>query len=98
MNKKTIVKSLLLWKQRIGYSSTYFSLISIPLLVVNLVQEKLLLINIKVNFLVLFLLCSLLICIFGYVLDKFGFWELEANIGYEKNTLLRDDINGKQRS
>jgi predicted permease len=88
-----MIKSVVKWKLRLQYASSYFSIIGLPLLVVNLVQEKLMLVGININYFVLLLLGITGLFVFAYFLDSLGFWESENDFGYTKQKAMRKEIN-----
>jgi uncharacterized membrane protein len=88
-----MIKQVVKWKLRLQYASSYFSIIGLPLLVVNLIQEKLTSIGININYLTLLILGIIGLFVFAYFLDILGFWESENDYGYTKHKAMRQDIN-----
>lgn len=84
----------LLWKQRLSYSAGYFSIISMPLLVVDVVQQKLALVGLNLSFATLFVFSIISLSLVGWALDAWGFWTKEHDLIYERSALMRKDIRG----
>jgi hypothetical protein len=87
-----MIKSIVKWKLRLQYASTYGSIVGVPILVVNLLQEKLALIGVRISFVVLLFLTLVGIAIFGLMLDKLGVRESENDYNYSKQRKLSEDI------
>jgi hypothetical protein len=87
-----MIKQLALFKSRLGYASGWFGLFGTPLLVVNLVQEKLKLININISFIFLFVACVITLFMFGYIAEKIGIIKHEANWSWNQQENMINDL------
>lgn len=91
MNKK-ILNTLAHFKQRLSYASGWTGIIGMPLLIVNLIQEKLKLINININFLILLFLSISGLFLIGYISEKIGLIKAEANWGWRQQEDMQKQL------
>lgn len=82
-------------RQRIGYAASWFGMLGVPLLVVDLIQKKLSLIDIQVSFILLVAVTLVIMALAGYVFEKTGFIQAEYAWAYNMNEKMKADIQGK---
>ncbi len=79
-------------KQRLSYASGWVGIFGVPLLVVNLIQEKLLLINIKVPLILLFALSAVGLWLIGYISEEIGLIKAEANWSWKQQEEMQKSL------
>jgi len=84
------IKNIAKIKLRYIYATSWFNIVGMPLLVANLLQEKLLLIGININFIIILISGVICIGILGYFLDKWGFYEAENSYASERNREIQE--------
>lgn len=77
-----IRKAFIEWKTRINYVAGTFGMFTMPLLLADLIQKKLLLIGVSVPYLVIVFIGFILVVIGGYILERTGFIEAETKYAY----------------
>lgn len=90
--KELIVK----WKFRIGYFSGFLTTFAAIIILSNTLQDKLSLLHISMNYLVVLLIVFVIVVTGAYFLDRFGFIESEIDYSNSKNTVLKEIHGGKQ--
>jgi|688.fasta_scaffold2182604_1 hypothetical protein len=93
----SIRASLVKWKVRLSYASTFATPIGIGLVAAQTVQDKLLLLGIDATYLTILVILIILMFIFAWALDHFGFFTEEINFSTERSTLLKEMINGGKK-
>lgn len=85
-------------KLRYIYATSWFNIVGMPLLVANLLQQKLLALGININF--IFILVGGIICvgIAGYVMDKIGLYESENTYAAKKNKEIQEIKNNMREN
>lgn len=84
-------------RQRIGYASSWFGMLGVPLLVVDLVQKKLELVNVHISFGVLVVSTIATMALGGYLFERFGFIQAEYTWAYNMNQKMQKDIQEKTK-
>jgi predicted permease len=79
-------------KQRLNYASSWVSIFGMPILIINLLQDKLNVIGIQIHFLILLFGSISLLVLFGYIAEKFGLIKAEANWGWKQQEQMRKDV------
>lgn len=79
-------------RQRIGYASSWFGMLGVPLLVVDLIQKKLAAININISFILLVVITLSGMALAGYLFEKTGFIQKEYAWAYDMNEKMKKDI------
>jgi hypothetical protein len=74
--------TLITWKERTNYVAGYMSLFTMPLLLADLIQKKLIVIGIGINYVTIVLIGLLFLFCAGYYVDKFGLIEAEQKYAY----------------
>jgi len=80
-------------KLRYIYATSWFNVVGVPLLVANLLQDKLLLLGIKLNFLIILLVGVISIAIIGFWMDKMGLFEEENTYAAKRNREIQEIKN-----
>jgi hypothetical protein len=90
MNKGKIRDGIVRWKFRVSYFGGFLTTFAAILIISNTIQDKLTLINVDINYLII-LPIMLIVFFFGaYLLDKLGFIDSEIEYSNSKNRLLKE--------
>jgi len=90
MNKAKIRDLLVRWKFRISYFGGFLTTFAAVLIISNTLQDKLLLLNIEINYLILLPLMIMVFITGAYLMDKFGFIDSEIEFANSKNRILKE--------
>lgn len=82
-------------RQRIGYAASWFGMLGVPLLVVDLIQQKLAQIDIHISFALLIAVTLVTMALAGYSFEKMGFIQAEYAWAYNMNEKMKADIQRK---
>ena len=93
MEKENWVDRLAQIKLRYIYATSWFNIVGMPLLVANLLQEKLLLMGIKLHFLLILFGGVTVIGIVGFFMDQIGLYESENTYAAKKNREIQEIKN-----
>jgi uncharacterized membrane protein len=91
-----VIKFITRWKLRLQYAGSYISIVGMPLLLVDLLQEKLQAVGVVIPYIVLFGIAAATMLIAGWLFDVFGVWEAENDYGYEKQGKLRSEVRARR--
>jgi hypothetical protein len=90
MNKAQIRDKLVKWKFRISYFGGFLTTFAAILIISNTLQEKLILLNIEINYLILLPIMVIIFIVGAYFMDKFGFIDSEIEFSNSKNRILKE--------
>lgn len=84
-------------RQRIGYAASWFGMLGVPLLVVDLIQKKLELINVHIPFLVLTGSTMLGMALGGYLLERIGFIDAEYKWNWDRSRAMQQALIAEKK-
>lgn len=85
-----ITETLAIWKQRFQYAGGFFSVFSMPILIVDLIQRRLAEMHVAIPMLYIIVPVILLIFLFGYVMDKLGLYAAEMR--YQLKNVPKEEV------
>ena len=90
-----IINTIAALKVRTNHSVGYLNLFGVPLLIADLIQDKLLLLGIELPFIIIVVVGIIGILIIGFMFDRIGLQEAEISYTSKRNkylTEIRDSI------
>lgn len=79
-------------KQRLSYASSWFGILGMPLLIVDLLQKKLMLYHINVSFIILTITTLIFLIVAGYTAEKTGLIEAENKWAWKQQTAMKKSL------